>query len=179
MVDANVTCAVKRDEMMHPHPTSDHHVDDAVHVDNVLQQDVCENVLPKESKNFQSSGEGRSRSELRPEVANTASSVASDGFSSISSQEKLPVVLELCAGSAKLSSAFSLEGLVAIAIDYGGNRHETRHHVVHIDLRLEDSWCLFEDLLSMHTVVFCHMAPPCGTASRAREQRLSQDQWGP
>ena len=174
-----MTCAVKRDEMMHPHPTSDHHVDDAVHVDNVLQQDVCENVLPKESENFQLSGEGRSRSELRPEVANTASSVASDGFSSISSQEKLPVVLELCAGSAKLSSAFSLEGLVAIAIDYGGNRHETRHHVVHIDLRLEDSWCLFEDLLSMHTVVFCHMAPPCGTASRAREQRLSQDQWGP
>ena len=82
-----MNCAVKRDEVVHPLPASDHRVDDTVHVDTVLTQDVCENVLPEESTNLQSSGEGRSCPELRSEVANNASSVASDGFSSVFPQD--------------------------------------------------------------------------------------------
>ena len=90
-----------------------------------------------------------------------------------------PVVMELCAGCARLSSVFASEGFTALAIDYVNNRHATHHRVVHLDLRLEDSWKLIYRILDTHHVVFVHCAPPCGSASRARDRPLSEEQWGP
>ena len=51
-----------------------------------------------------------------------------------------PVVLELCAGSARLSAALAADGFTSIAVGYEGNRHTSWHHVIELDLRLASSW---------------------------------------
>ena len=89
------------------------------------------------------------------------------------------VVIELCAGCARLSSVFASEGFTTLAVDYVNNRHATHHRVVHLDLRLDESWQLIYRILDTHRVVFVHCAPPCGSASRARDRPLSGQQWGP
>ena len=89
------------------------------------------------------------------------------------------LVIELCAGSAKLSSACAKIGFTALAVDFSGNKHATYHHVVFLDLRLTESWQLLQRLVSQHSTIWVHIAPPCGTASRARERPLRENYWGP
>eukprot|EP00434_Breviolum_minutum_P016188 symbB.v1.2.014264.t1/scaffold1033.1/size247163/2 len=89
------------------------------------------------------------------------------------------LVIELCAGSAKLSSACAKVGFTALAVDFSGNKHSALHHVVYLDLRLAESWQLLQRLVSQHSVIWVHIAPPCGTASRARERPLRGNYWGP
>ena len=66
-----------------------------------------------------------------------------------------------------------------IAIDYEGNRHSSWHHVLDLDLRLESSWETLRGIILTHNVIFVHIAPPCGTSSRARERPVSDAAWGP
>ena len=89
------------------------------------------------------------------------------------------LVIELCAGSAKLSSACAKVGFTALAVDFSGNKHTTFHHVVYLDLRLSESWQLLRRLVDQHSTVWVHIAPPCGTASRARDRPLRNGYWGP
>ena len=90
-----------------------------------------------------------------------------------------PVVLDLCAGSAPLSAAFATDGFTPIAVDYEGNRHQSWHHGIHLDLRLASSWEVLRRIVLVHDVFFVHIAPPRGTSSRARERPVSSTSWGP
>lgn len=89
------------------------------------------------------------------------------------------IILELCAGCAKLSSVCSRDGLTAVAIDHGSNKHTPRHHILNLDLSLEHSWTTLREICTLHHVIWVHIAPPCGTASRARDRPLTADEWGP
>lgn len=89
------------------------------------------------------------------------------------------IILELCAGCAKLSSVCSRDGLTAVAIDHGSNKHTPRHHILNLDLSLEHSWATLREICTLHHVIWVHIAPPCGTASRARDRPLTVDEWGP
>ena len=46
------------------------------------------------------------------------------------------VVLELCAGSGMLSAIVKRDAFDAMAIDFMGNRHKPRLHVLSMDLRI-------------------------------------------
>ena len=72
-----------------------------------------------------------------------------------------------------------MDGFTPIAIDYEGNRHSSWHHVLELDLRLESSWETLRRIVLTHNVIFVHIAPPCGTSSRARERPVSKSAWGP
>ena len=80
------------------------------------------------------------------------------------------------AGSARLSAALAVDGFTPIAIDYEGNRHSSWHHVLELDLRLEST---LRRIVLTHNVIFVHIAPPCGTSSRARERPVPTSAWGP
>ena len=77
--------------------------------------------------------------------------------------------LELCCGSAGLSAAFRALGFQVLAVHHPGNRHVPLVHCVHLDLRLESSWSYLRRLVQARQVFLIHVAPPCGTASRARD----------
>ena len=80
------------------------------------------------------------------------------------------ICLELCAGSAKLSSALSQVGFQSIPIDHSSNKHHQRMHCVQINLAEPGAFCLIKTLLEETNIFYVHMAPPCGTASAARSR---------
>ena len=82
----------------------------------------------------------------------------------------VPVVVELCAGSAGLSAALRVYHVQSVAIDHTLNRHRAKVAVVNIDLASENGQRLVCQLLDTGLVLHVHGAPPCGTASRARDK---------
>ena len=81
-----------------------------------------------------------------------------------------PMFLELCAGSAILSSCFREAGWDIIAVDSKYNRFHTLAKVCTLDLSLESSWEYLRWVCQELPVRWVHAAPPCGTSSRARER---------
>ncbi|OLQ06982.1 hypothetical protein AK812_SmicGene9645 [Symbiodinium microadriaticum] len=80
-----------------------------------------------------------------------------------------PVFLEICSGSAMLSYVAKEAGYHAVPIDWHHNRQRSCVHALQLDLRLPSSWSFLERTCLACAVAWVHMAPPCGTASRARE----------
>ena len=87
--------------------------------------------------------------------------------------------IEACCGSALLSSCVSKAGFDVLAIDFHGNKHRPFVHVVELDLRKQSTWSFLEHLARSRRPFHFHAAPPCGTASRARDVALTEDQHGP
>ena len=90
-----------------------------------------------------------------------------------------PLFIELCCGSAILSSVVAKHGFEFMAIDFEGNKHHPYVHVVQLDLRKADTWEFLRFVVQDRFVFHVHAAPPCGTASRARDRRLSKHTHGP
>ena len=92
---------------------------------------------------------------------------------------KTPVFVELCAGSAKLSDAVKQFGYNIVAVDHDKNRHSPRCKLVQLDLSHQHAWDMLDFLLERFLVAGVHMAPPCGTCSRARGIPLADGSQGP
>ena len=96
-----------------------------------------------------------------------------------------PLVLELCAGSALPSCVAKEAGYAVVPVDWGQSKHRPYVHVLQLDLRLSRTWDFIRRLVETRDVVWVHIAPPCGTASRARDigkgprpLRSLQNPWG-
>jgi hypothetical protein len=86
----------------------------------------------------------------------------------------IPVVVELCAGAGGLSAALKVYNLQVVAIDHTENRHRSKVAIVNIDLASSSGQQLVRELLSSGLVTHVHGAPPCGTASRARDKPVPE-----
>jgi hypothetical protein len=84
------------------------------------------------------------------------------------------VVIELCAGSAKLSHTLRSRGFQVIPIDHSFNRHTSCVKCLDIDLTRSDAYDILCRIFASCNVIYIHMAPPCGTSTRAREKRIPQ-----
>lgn len=83
--------------------------------------------------------------------------------------------VELCAGCARLSASMAARGFKVLAVDHVHNRHKQCHQTVNIDLTNDEAVAYLATLLKTPGATFMlHSAPPCGTASRARERRLKK-----
>ena len=83
-----------------------------------------------------------------------------------------PVFLEICAGSAVLSfyiDSLSSQSVQVLPVDYHGNKHNPKVPVTTIDLTEPLQLSILRSLIASGSVVASHIAPPCGTCSRARE----------
>ena len=83
-----------------------------------------------------------------------------------------PVFLEICAGSAVLSfyiDSLSSQSVQVLPVDYHGNKHNPKVPVTKIDLTEPSQLSILRSLIATGSVVASHIAPPCGTCSRARE----------
>jgi hypothetical protein len=91
------------------------------------------------------------------------------------SNSKTPTVsnkglcIETCAGTARLSAALSKWGVPTIAIDYDRNRHFSVVPIVKLDLTIPNQVSVLLEPIELGMVEILTSAPPCGTASRARE----------
>ena len=84
--------------------------------------------------------------------------------------------VELCAGSAGLSLSLSEAGFSTVTVDHGKNSHKPKSPCVNLDLSLDSGWTALYALLESDKLLYVHGAPPCGTASRAREKPVSARQ---
>jgi hypothetical protein len=78
--------------------------------------------------------------------------------------------VELFAGSARLSCALRHAGLDATAVDWGGNKATAEAAILAVDLATPAGQDLAKTLIGDSAVFFVFAAPPCGTASRARNR---------
>ena len=77
--------------------------------------------------------------------------------------------VEIFAGTAGLTAAVRKIGLhSSIGIDSSVNTN-CKAPVIRLDLRLEHARVLLWQVLNRPNLIGAHLAPPCGTASRARE----------
>ncbi len=89
---------------------------------------------------------------------------------------KKPGAIEICCGHAGLTAALHEAGLDAVGVDWKGNRHRTRVPVLQVDLTTKDGQTFVKELVVQDHVVYVHLAPPCGTFSRAREKKIPRRQ---
>ncbi|CAE7332700.1 PARP6, partial [Symbiodinium sp. CCMP2456] len=59
-------------------------------------------------------------------------------------------------------------GYGILPVDWGGNKHRSFAHTLQLDLRKDSTWSFIRRVFECRRVVWVHIAPPCGTASRAR-----------
>ena len=90
-----------------------------------------------------------------------------------------PLFIEACCGCALLSSCVSKAGFDILFIDFEGNRQRPYVHVVQLDLRQRSTWEFLKYLAHSRRPFHFHAAPPCGTASRARDVPMSETEHGP
>ena len=103
-----------------------------------------------------------------------------DNFSSVGKPARL-LVIEACCGCARLSATLKKDGFDVLPLDCEGNRHRSLVTVVSLDLRKPASWEFLQTCVLSNRVFHFHGAPPCGTASRARDRDrpMSSAEWGP
>jgi len=83
-----------------------------------------------------------------------------------------PFVVELCAGSGKLSAAMKKRGFKVFPVDHEFNQHQPHATTVCLDLQKPHDQGVLVNMLSTAPVAHVHMGLPCGTCSRAREKAL-------
>lgn len=83
------------------------------------------------------------------------------------------VCIELCAGSAGLSSALRKIGFQVLPIDHSSNRHDQKVKSIQIDLSERGAMELITAMMDTGKIFYIHCGPPCGTASRARDKPVS------
>ena len=108
-------------------------------------------------------------------VSNLSSKVILESIIAPSQSQPLRPLycFELCCGCANLAWHLQKAGLKTIAVDFERNPHEKpRVQVTHADLSTPSGQSTIRELqadLKPHVV---HIAPPCGTASKAREKPI-------
>ena len=78
--------------------------------------------------------------------------------------------LELCCGSAGLSAQLRKVGFTTVAVDHSSNQHTPKVACLNLDLTKPSSWEILRNLAQERRVIYVHIAPPCGTATRARDR---------
>ena len=87
--------------------------------------------------------------------------------------------VETCAGTARLTAALDKWGIPTLAVDYDRNRFSSTIPIVKLDLTQTDQVSILLEPIELGLVEVLTSAPPCGTASRAREIPLSNAKHGP
>ena len=78
--------------------------------------------------------------------------------------------LELCCGSAGLSAQLRKVGFSTVAVDHSSNQHTPKVACLNLDLTKSSSWEILKRMAAERQVIYVHAAPPCGTATRARDK---------
>ena len=85
------------------------------------------------------------------------------------------ICIEVFAGSARLSQAVTKVALQAMAIDHTISK-AAKQHVVIMDLSKEHGIAELRGYIKANSsrIIWIHFAPPCGTASKARDRPLKK-----
>ncbi|CAE7260467.1 unnamed protein product [Symbiodinium sp. CCMP2592] len=85
-----------------------------------------------------------------------------------------PLVIEIFAGTARLSTVAGRMGFRTLAVDRSSQR--TNFSIQRLDLTMDEDLQTLLDIINLEArnIAWIHLAPPCGTASAARSRPLPQ-----
>ncbi len=83
-----------------------------------------------------------------------------------------PGALEICCGHAGLTASLCDAGIDGVGVDWGRNRHQPCVPILNVNLTTEDGQRFVKELVSQDHLLYVHLAPPCGTYTRARERPI-------
>jgi hypothetical protein len=83
------------------------------------------------------------------------------------------ISIEICCGSAGLTAALRSVGLDAVGVDHSRNKQAVKAPVMTADLATSAGQELLWTILKGANMFYLHCAPPCGTATRARDRPIS------
>ena len=89
-----------------------------------------------------------------------------------------PVTIEVCCGSAGLSSALRRLGFHVHAIDHSANRHSPKVRTLVLDVSNLQQLQLLESMIKFVKPCYIHLGLPCGTCPRAREKPMPKSMGG-
>jgi hypothetical protein len=84
-----------------------------------------------------------------------------------------PLAIEICGGIARLTKCLGGKGLDAVAVDWVRNRSKPVGPNILLDLTTTSGQQVLDKARNSGRVAYAHAAPPCGTASRAKEIPLA------
>ena len=87
-------------------------------------------------------------------------------------QEPQKGFLEVFCGCGELAFQMKQVGFRSLGLDCSSNKDRPRCTAIVLDLTTASGQATFWKLVVEYDVAWVHFAPPCGTASRARERRL-------
>ena len=91
-----------------------------------------------------------------------------------------PFCLEIFAGSGRLTASLRAAGLDAWGLDWkGGKLVPETPAMLMVNVLAEEDQKILACLLDHPNLQFVHMAPPCGTASRARDKPVGPGKYAP
>ena len=99
---------------------------------------------------------------------------AASDSSSIRKPNRTYRAIEVFCGHAGFTKALNVEAVEAIGIDYSCNKDKPESRVLYMDLTTKSGVEEFWAFCKQFNPDFLWFAPPCGTASRAREIRRSE-----
>ncbi|CAE7700800.1 unnamed protein product [Symbiodinium sp. CCMP2592] len=104
----------------------------------------------------------------------SASASTHTGLQEAFPQRATPLVIEVFAGTARLSTACQKLGFRTLAIDKSTARG--RFPIQRLDLTDADDLCILLDIIRLEAanIVWIHCAPPCGNASAARSRPIPE-----
>ena len=111
---------------------------------------------------------------VEPEIKSESSSKLVRFRVNVREPGKRTGAIEICCGYAGLTAAPADAGLEAIGVDWKGNRHNPQVPIVTADLTTEKGQEFVRQLVKQEHVLYVHLAPPCGTFTRAREIPIAQ-----
>ena len=120
---------------------------------------------------MESGSDRRSRPDPEPCTANFFTNRCSSDRQSENVSGVVPQTFELFAGSCKLSKCLKLHGFSAVGIDRKKCKNRVGPCIV-LDLSKPNSAKFVKEKIDYGHVFFIPMAPPCGTASRARDKPI-------
>ena len=80
--------------------------------------------------------------------------------------------LELCCGSANWTAALRILGIEAVRVDFSRNPQKPKAPTIKADISTAAGQRLVDEADERMATSVLHAAPPCGTASKAREKRI-------
>ena len=111
-----------------------------------------------------------------PVVESSTSAPAFVSAPTVTNAEAILKCLELCAGSAGFTAALIKLGFIGLAIDHKKNRHSVKAACAVVNLAEPGGQSIVWDAMLKLIIFMLFIAPPCGTASLAREIPLSRHQ---
>eukprot|EP00973_Karenia_brevis_P093634 12418285-Karenia_brevis.AAC.1 len=132
--------------------------------------------IPPEEHSPPSSGSDESSAETLPYPdPDDQNLLAKTATSCMAKPKAEGIAMELCSGCGRYIVNLRKVGLRAEGDDYEWNEHNHLVQTFEIDMTTERGQAELWELIKRPEILYTHMAPPCGTFSRAREKPRSAE----